>query len=149
MNTERPATRAAAKLNLLTAALNVAFSRGLIRSDDSHRTYEFRFASMDVLACVRADELEIAVWAIVDPTDLGRRFACCLISSRRPLIGAATAVGWLNRRTGRFHNVTGDFRASHAVVAALAQVTFTKATPCEDGRHPSEAFHRCNAVYVF
>lgn len=127
MNPHRLATRAKAKNNLLTAAFDVAFSRGLVRYDDTRRTFEFKLAGMDVLACVRSDEFEITVWAIVNPTTLGRRFACCLICFKRPLFGAAAAVGWLNRHTGRFSEVSGDYHASYAATVALAQVKITKA----------------------
>lgn len=136
MITRRAATRIAAKRNLLCAALDVAFRRGLVKYDDTHRSFEFQLADMRVLACVRADDSEIAVLAIVNPTALGRRFSCCCLTSRkRQLFGAAFAVGWLNRRTGRFVEVSNDFRASDAAVRALAQMTFTKALTAE--RPPS------------
>lgn len=128
MNTQRAAQRAQAKKNLLTAAFMVARQRRLIRDDDERVAFDFEIVGRPALGCVRMDAFEIAVHAIVDPTPLAREsFACCHTRFRRELFGAASAVGWIDRATGKLAEVTGDFCASNSIVPLLAAAMLTKA----------------------
>ncbi|MGQ2185275.1 hypothetical protein ACT4MK_18250 [Bradyrhizobium barranii] len=128
MNTQRPLVRAFAKRNLLSAALAAAYARGLIVTDDQHRPFEFEIVGMPALGCVRADNHEIFVTAIVAPTALARRrFACCALSGhKRPLFGEATATGWFDRCKGRFFEISGGYHASNAATPLLAGAMITK-----------------------
>ena len=127
MNNQTPASRATAKRNLLAAAISIAIERHLIC--EQRTTFEFQLAGLPVLACVRGDADEIVIWTIVEPTELARRFACTLISHRRALFGAAVAVGWLDKQSGKFLQVSGDYHASNWVTPLLARLTLTKAAP--------------------
>ncbi|MBR1070231.1 hypothetical protein ABIF66_008853 [Bradyrhizobium japonicum] len=142
MNTQPPAMRALAKRNLLMAALDAAYARCLIVTDDTHRPFEFQIVGMPALGCIRSDDHEIFVTAIVAPTALARRrFACCALSGhRRPLFGEATATGWLDRGKGRFFEISGGYHASNAATPLLAGMTFTK--------ERSAPVRRSEAAYV-
>jgi hypothetical protein len=127
MNLQPPALRNSARQNLLTAALNVAIQRGLLTLDDTpfeNVTFEFEIAGLPVLACIGDSGCtELSVHTIVCPTELGKQWACVTIASCREMFGAAVAVGWLDRKTGKFFKVTGDYHASNAITPVLAGLT--------------------------
>jgi hypothetical protein len=124
MNLQPPALRNSARKNLLVTAVNVALSRGLITLDGTpfeNVTFEFELAGLPVLACVcDAGCNELSIHTIVCPTELGKQWACVTIVHQRAMFGAAVAVGWLDRKTGRFLKVTGDYHASNAITPVLA-----------------------------
>lgn len=123
MNLQPPALRNSARQNLLVTAVNVAVSRGLIAPFENV-TFEFELAGLPVLACLHDPGYdEIAVHAIVCPTAMGQRWACVTIVHKRERFGAAVAVGWLDRKTGRFLKVTGGYHASNAITPVLAGLT--------------------------
>ncbi|MGM4959840.1 hypothetical protein [Bradyrhizobium sp. 604_D8_N2_3] len=128
MNGQIAAARSKAQQNLLTAALDVAFSRGLVRRDDIRRSFEFQLAGMDVIAAVRGDDDEIGVFVTVAPTELGRKHDCAMVTHAKTLakVGSAYACGWLSRRTGTFYKLTGGYHATYAATAALAQMSIQK-----------------------
>ncbi|MET4273232.1 MULTISPECIES: hypothetical protein [unclassified Bradyrhizobium] len=128
MNTQTIAQRLQAKKSLLFTTLSIARDRGLVRYDDSYQLFDFEIAGLDAIGCVRGSYDEVSVKAIVQPTALGRQRArSVLLNAKfRARIGAAWTCGWLDRATGRFIEVTGDFHAANHITPRLARMTFTK-----------------------
>jgi len=126
MNRQSPAQRAAAKRNLLNAIVDAAVDRELIdlEGDESEKVvFDLVIADLPAIGCVQHRGDELTVHGIVAPTELGKRFVCCLIHFRRHLFGEVCATGWLNYRTGQFGDYSGGFFGSNAIVPLLANLS--------------------------
>ncbi|MDI2076509.1 hypothetical protein ABIF68_010401 [Bradyrhizobium japonicum] len=137
MNGQTIAARSAAKRNLLIAALDAAFAKGLIVCDDVHRSFQFEIVGLPVIAIVRTDADEIFISVVVAPTALGRRLNCAVNAKMRAPVGAATAVGWLDKHTGQFLEIRGGFHAANHIVPLLAQASLIT-------KERQASSHRCN-----
>jgi hypothetical protein len=124
MNGQSPVLRAQAWQNLLAITLKVAVARGLVTLSGApfeNAVFEFEVAGLPVVGCISdAGYDELSVHAIVDPTELGRSWACVAIFHQRPRFGAAIALGWFNLKCGRFLRLSGGFHASNAIMPQLA-----------------------------
>jgi hypothetical protein len=138
--------RATVRQNLLVATVNTALERGLIALECEPVTsavFEFNVETYPVIASVAdAGFDEVAIHAIVNPTDLGRQTAQCAVLYEWRRFGEATTFAWLERRSGKYLQSGVNYHGTKAVTAYLGGVAIT---PLGFGTKPTKAgydFHK-------
>jgi hypothetical protein len=108
--------RSRARQNLLVAAVNTPLERRLItleREPVTQAAFEFLIAGEPVIASVRdAGFDEVSIKVMVRPTALGRKFAQSVIFSQWRKFAEARTYAWLERRTGRYLQTTGEYHGT-------------------------------------
>jgi hypothetical protein len=128
-------TRTIAKQNLLVASVNAALERHLLTLECepvASAVFEFNIGPYPVIAALDdAGFDEVAIKAIVCPTELGRRMVQCAIFHGWQRFGEATTFAWLERRTGKYLQSSVNYHGTKAVTSAGGQSHRSASAPSQ------------------
>jgi hypothetical protein len=111
--------------------------------------FEFNIGPYPVIAALDDAAFdEVAIKAIVCPTELGRRMVQCAIFHGWQRFGEATTFAWLERRTGKYLQSSVNYHGTKAVTEYLGGRAIT---PLGFGTKPTKTgydFHKeCERVF--
>ena len=143
---------AKAARNLLVAAINTAIERQLLTlscEPVTETTFEFELAGRQVTAWIDdAGFDEVSVHAIVDPTPPGRDHLRAALNRDHRNCGGACALGWLERRSGKYLQTGASYHGADDITDGLAALSLT---PSGFGTDPTEGGYdfarECRAVF--